>query len=109
MSSTNIVTQAIHGMPSPAQHEAQQVTLLAAAGHGSVEIARRLNKTWPQVEEVRTAVANAVVGALRGEGYSAGEIARTLGIPTPVDHGSPTAPDTTAPPTSRVDVRGLRG
>jgi hypothetical protein len=81
----NIVTQAIAGMPSPVQQEAHQVTLLAAAGHGSVEIARRMNTTSPQVEQIRGSIGSAVVGALRTEGYSPGEISRTLGIPTPMD------------------------
>jgi hypothetical protein len=106
---TNIVAQAIAGMPSPVQHEAQQVTLLAAAGHGSVEIARRLETTWPRIEEVRSSVGSAVVGVLRSEGYSAGEISRTLGIPTPVDHDPAQAqPRPDDAPEAGVDVLGLR-
>lgn len=81
----NIVTQAIGSMPSAVQQEAHTVTLLAAAGHGSVEIAKRMERTWPQVEAIRGSVGSAIVGALRIEGYSPGEISRTLGIPTPMD------------------------
>lgn len=107
--STNIVRAAISGMPSPVQGQALEVAYLSAAGHGSVEIARRMSITWPAVEAIRGSVGSAVVGALRTEGYSAGEISRTLGIATPVDHDpqtSPRRPDNPAAP--RGELRALR-
>lgn len=80
--SDNIVLHAIDTMAEPVRDQAREVVLKTAAGWGAMEIAKELDTTWQQVNEIKRQIGDAVVRVLVDEeGYSRAEAVRLLRVP----------------------------
>ena len=71
-------------LPESERDKALRVIVFSAAGMSVTEIAREIGTTTKGVASLRDQMGQGFVRLLRADGYSDGEICRTLGIATTV-------------------------
>lgn len=80
---TTLLAQGLDRIATPMMRDqAAEVLYLSATGHSTLEIGREMGVKWPYVNLLRDVAGDALIGAMRDEGRDAGEIVRTLGVPT---------------------------
>jgi hypothetical protein len=83
MNAGDPVTRAVQAhVPSAAQGNVLAVAYHSAAGYQTREIAGIMELPWPEVNKLREQAGDALITAMRGDGYGDIEIIRTLGVPT---------------------------
>lgn len=78
----DLISNALDRVGSGMRTTAAEVTYYTAAGYSTNEVAAMTGLRAGQVTTLRQEVASNVVTVLRADGFSDGEIARSLGVPT---------------------------
>lgn len=77
-----MIQRAASYLPPHQRTAAVEVAFFSAAGHRDGEIAKRLGIKAREVSALRDELGDAIVYTLRDDGFTDGEIARSLGIAT---------------------------